>query len=289
VKAPPFAYARAESLDDALALLGEAGDDAKLLAGGQSLMPLLAYRVARPSHLVDIDGLDELAGIERTPGGLRVGALTRHVELAHARLDGAEKLLAAAAGEVGHVPIRVRGTLGGSIAHADPAAELPLALVTLEATLHVRSTAGERAIPAGELFLGPFTTTLGPDEAVVAATIPDAARVGHSAFAEFAVRTGDFALAAVAVALDLDLDAGVARHVRIGLGAVDATPVRAARAEALLEGAELSGEAVESAAATAAIECDPAEDPTTSAAYRRTLVASLVRACLTRLRLEAVA
>lgn len=286
MKAPPFAYARAESLDDALALLAEAGDEAKLLAGGQSLVPLLAYRVARPTHLVDIDGLDGLAGLERDEAGLRIGALTRHETLTRAELDGGEALLAEAASHVGHLPIRVRGTLGGSVAHADPAAELPLALVALEADVHVRSATAERTVAAADLLAGPFTTTLAPGEAVVAVTVPAAARRRRAAFAELAPRAGDFALAAAAVLLRLD--GGRAREVRVALGAVDATPLRAPAAEALLEGAELSDEAIAEAGEAAAACCDPAEDATTSAAYRRLLVARLVRDALTRLRAEAV-
>jgi carbon-monoxide dehydrogenase medium subunit/6-hydroxypseudooxynicotine dehydrogenase subunit alpha len=282
VKAPPFAYARAGSLDDALTLLSEAGDDAKLLAGGQSLVPLLAFRVARPTHLVDIDAIDALAGIEETPDGLRVGALTRHETLARANLTGGERLLAEAASHVGHVPIRMRGTIGGSLAHADPSAELPVALLALDGHVLVRSATAERAIAAGELFVGPFTTALAPGEVLVAVVVPGAARTRRHAFGEFTVRSGDFALASVAVVLALD--DGKVDHARVALGGVDATPIRASGAEALLAGSELTDELVEEAAAAAAAECDPAEDATTTAAYRRRLVARLVRDALTRIR-----
>ena len=285
MKAPPFAYARAESLDDALALLGEAGDEAKLLAGGQSLVPLLVYRILRPTHLVDIDALPSLAIRERTEEGLRLGALVRHEHLARAPTDGAERVLAEAAGHVGHVPIRMRGTIGGSLAHADPAAELPVALLALDATVHVRSLAGARDVPIGELLRGPYTTSLEPGEAIVAVTAPAHARLRVGAFAEFAVRSGDFALAATAVVLTLD--GARVRDVRIALGAVDATAIRATTAERLLNGAELTDEAIAEAANAAASECDPASDATTTAAYRRALVARLVRDVLARLRSEA--
>jgi CO/xanthine dehydrogenase FAD-binding subunit len=284
VKAPPFAYARAESLDDALALLAEAGDDAKLLAGGQSLVPLLVYRIARPSHLVDIDGVETMGDHVRTAEGLRLGALVRHERLAREAGEGAERVLAEAAGYVGHLPIRMRGTLGGSLAHADPAAELALALLALDAIVHVRSVSRSRDIPLEQLLLGPYTTSLEPGEAIVGVTIPAEARERRGAFAEFAVRSGDFALAAAAVVLTWD--GARATNARVALGAVDATPIRVTAAESLLEGAELSDEAIAAAAAVAAAECDPASDPTTSATYRRTLVARLVRDVLVRVREE---
>jgi carbon-monoxide dehydrogenase medium subunit/6-hydroxypseudooxynicotine dehydrogenase subunit alpha len=283
VKAPPFAYARAGSLDEALSMLREAGDEAKLLAGGQSLVPLLVYRVVRPTHLVDIDALGGgLAGLARDEEKLELGALMRHETLARAELLGAECLLAQAAAQIGHVPIRVRGTLGGSVAHADPAAELPLALLALDAEIQVRSASGGRAVPAAGFFLGPFTTALAADEAVVAVTVPAAARSARSAFGEFAVRSGDFALAAAGVVAHLD--DGRATAVRIALAGVAATPVRALEAESRLEGAELTDEAIDEAARAAAAGCDPAEDATTTASYRRTLVARLTRDALRRLR-----
>ncbi len=281
MKAPAFAYARAESLDEALALLGEAGDEAKLLAGGQSLVPLLAYRVLRPTHLVDIDGLAGLAGLERDDAGTRIGALTRHEQLAGAGLVGAERVLAEAARHVGHLPIRTRGSLGGSVAHADPAAELPVALLALDAEILVRSTSGQRAIAAAEFFLGPFTTALAPGEAVTGVRLPESARQGLAAFEEFAVRSGDFALASVAVVARFDTTR--LTRVRIALGGVGATPLRARGAEAVLEGAEPTAEAIAEAARITAGECDPAEDAGTSAAYRRALVARLARDALVRL------
>jgi len=284
MKAPPFAYARAESLDDALALLAEAGDEAKLLAGGQSLVPLLAYRVLRPTHLVDIDALTSLETHERTPEGLRLGALVRHEQLATMSVKGAERVLAEAAGHVGHLPIRTRGTIGGSLAHADPAAELPVALLALGATLHVRSTAATRDLGVEELLLGPYTTSLAADEAIVGVTVPEAACERRGAFAEFAVRSGDFALAAVAVVATVD--GNEKRDVRIALGGVDATAIRASSAEALLERAELTDDAIAEASTAAATDCDPASDAGTSAPYRRALVARLVRDALTRIREE---
>ena len=283
MKPPPFAYARAASLEDALGLLSEAGGDAKLLAGGQSLLPLLAYRIARPSHLVDIDGVASLEATTRGDDGLAIGALTRHAALARMPLEGGERLLSDAASLIGHVPIRVRGTIGGSIAHADPAAELPVAVLALDARIVVRSTGGERTIAADEFFLGPFMSALAPDEAITAVVVPPAARAARAAFAEFAVRSGDFALASAAVVAQIDDDARVS-GARIALGGVGATPLRVEEAERGLEGVELTEEAMAEAARLAALGCDPADDPLTGAGYRRALVRQLVQEALERVR-----
>ena len=280
MKAPPFAYARAESVDDALALMTEAGEDAKLLAGGQSLMPLLGYRLARPTHLVDIDRVSELTGVEGDERGrLRLGALTRHAWVERARWSGSRTLLGEAAALIGHVPIRARGTLAGSIAHADPAAELPVALLALGAEVEVRSAAGLRAVPIDAFFTGPFSTVLGPAELVTGVVLPPCRAASAGAFAEFAVRSGDFALASAAVAADV-ID-GRLRSVRVALGGVDATPVRSAASEAVLEGS--GPDAFAAAAAAAAGDCDPASDGQTTAAYRRVLVERLVGDALARL------
>ena len=182
----------------------EAGEDAKLLAGGQSLMPLLGYRLARPTHLVDIDRVSELTGVEGDERGrLRLGALTRHAWVERARWSGSRTLLGEAAALIGHVPIRARGTLAGSIAHADPAAELPVALLALGAEVEVRSAAGLRAVPIDAFFTGPFSTVLGPAELVTGVVLPPCRAASAGAFAEFAVRSGDFALASAAVAADV--------------------------------------------------------------------------------------
>lgn len=281
MKAAPFAYARAESVEHALDLLADAGEGAKLLAGGQSLVPLLVHRALRPTHLVDIDHLQELAQRSRGQNGLMLGALTRHADLERMELVGAERLLSLAAAHVGHLPIRSRGTLGGTLAHADPAAELPLALLTLDATVIARSRAGSRSIPISQFFLGPFTTLLAPDEMVTAVVLPPSATKGVAAFSEVAVRRGDFALAAAAATATVE--DGRLRNVRITLGAVEAVPVRIGAAEALLENAEPTVEAIAEAAAAAASSCDPIEDRATSARYRRALVARLVRDVVTRM------
>jgi carbon-monoxide dehydrogenase medium subunit/6-hydroxypseudooxynicotine dehydrogenase subunit alpha len=281
VKAPPFAYARAESLDDALALLAEGGEGAKLLAGGQSMVPLLAYRVARPSHLVDIDGLAGLDGIVAESGMLELGALVRHAQLERTELEGAWGLLADAAGHVGHVPIRTRGTLGGSLAHADPAAELPVAVLALDGRVVARSARGERELDAAAFSSGPFSTSLATDEVLVAVRVPAPPARSAGAFTEFAIRAGDFALAAAAVAAAVD-ESGAVAWARIALGGVDATPVRAPEAEGELLGATLCGATIDAAAAAAAAGCAPYGDHVADAAYRRDLVATLVRDALRR-------
>jgi len=285
VKAPPFAYARAGSLEEALALLAEAGEDAKAIAGGQSLVPLLAYRLVRPSHLVDIDGIAGLGGIEEDgAGGLAIGALARHAQLAALEGGGARGLLGQAASLIGHVPIRSRGTLGGSLAHADPAAELPVALLALDATVVVRSPGGEREIPIDGFATGPFQTVLTPGELVTGARVPPRAGA-RVAFRELAVRSGDFALAIAAVVVDVE--EGALRRVRVALGGVDPVPRRSVEAERLLEGAAPGDEAIEAAAEAAAAGCDPVADHVTSAAYRRDLVRRLVRDALREVHAEA--
>jgi carbon-monoxide dehydrogenase medium subunit/6-hydroxypseudooxynicotine dehydrogenase subunit alpha len=273
VKPPPFAYARARSVDEALDLLAEAGDDAKPLAGGQSLMPLLAYRLLRPTHLVDLGGIAGLDAVERRAGEVELGALVRHVELERAGLG----LLSEAAGLIGHLPIRMRGTLGGSLAHADPSAELPVAALASGAQIVLRSRRGDRLVGADAFFVGPFTTAIEPDELLVAVRVPAAPPGARTAFEELAIRSGDFALASVAVAV------GEA-HVRIVLGGVAPAPVRAGAAEAVVKDGGLEDDAIAAAAAAAARECDPPDDPLVGRAYRRELAAVLVARALRRCR-----
>jgi CO/xanthine dehydrogenase FAD-binding subunit len=278
VKSPPFAYARASSAEEALDLLAEAGDEAKILAGGQSLMPLLAYRLTRPTHLVDIGGAGPLGNVAPSDGTLVLDALTRHAQLERMALSDAHGLLCQAAANIGHFPIRVRGTVGGSLAHADPAAELPVAAVALDASVAVRARHGERLVPASSFFLGPFTTALAYGELLTALVVPPAPPGAVAAFSEFAVRAGDFALASAAVVIALDADR--VHHVRIVLGGVDATPLRARAAEAVLAQGTLAAASIAEAAAVAAAECDPVSDQHASAAYRHELAAVLVHRCL---------
>ena len=217
MKPAPFAYRRPESLDEALALLHEHGDEAKVLAGGQSLVPLLNMRLARPAVVVD---LNHVAGLDRLEanGDLRVGALVRQRELERAPLP----LVAEALPYVGHLVTRNRGTVGGSIAHADAAAELPLCLAVLGGTVVVRSVRGERRLPADEFFVGHFTTQLAPDELVVETVWPVRGDSWSFAFEELAQKRGDFALSMAACALRVE-DGRIA-EARVGIGSVVERP-----------------------------------------------------------------
>ncbi|MFI6833626.1 FAD binding domain-containing protein [Kribbella sp. NPDC050241] len=284
MKPPPFAYARPAELDEALELLDDAGEDAKLIAGGQSLMPLLAYRLARPSHLVDIGRIEGLDTVEQVNGGLAVGALVRHAQLERrVDLPAPWHALTEAAGLIGHYPIRVQGTFGGSMAHADPAAELPVVATALGADFVVRSRSGNRTIPVEEFFAGPFMTVVEPDEVLVRVDFRPAPAGRRSVFEEFSIRHGDFATAAVAVALVLDED-GCARDVRIALGAVGPLPARAAEAEAALEGSPLRDSDLAAAGRLAAETCEPYGEARNSADFRHELVDVLVRRALRRVK-----
>lgn len=272
MKPPPFSYARAGSVEEALELLAEGGEDAKPLAGGQSLVPALSLRLVRPTHLVDVERIAGLDVVRELDGRVSVGALTRHSRLAGVALDPRFGALSAAARSIGHEAIRVRGTLGGSLAHADPAAELPVVAVALDAELDVTTRSGTRTVAAAEFFLGPFTTALAPGELLVEATF--AAPAGaRTAFAEFAWRAGDFALACVCVGIGPG-------WARVAVGGVGAVPARAAEAEALL--AEGGMGASNEAAEAAARELEVYGDRTADAAYRRRLVRSLVRRALAK-------
>lgn len=284
MKPAPFAYAAAESLEEVLALLGEAGEDAKLLAGGQSLLPLLAYRLARPSHLIDIGGVPGLDGLDRRGDCLHVGALVRHAALERSELHGGWQALREAAGLIGHLPIRIRGTFGGSLAHADPASELGVVVTALDADIVLRSARGERTVPAAEFFIAPLTTAAEPDEVLVEARLAAPGSGFRSVFEEFSPRVGDFAYASVAAGCRVGAD-GSAHDVRIALGSVGPTPIRARAAERALSGSTLEEAAIAECAQMAAGACDPAAgDWHADGEYRRALIASLVERALTRLR-----
>ena len=286
MKPAPFAYAAAESLDEALALLGEAGEDAKLLAGGQSLLPLLAYRLARPSHVIDIGAVHGLDGLEVRDGCLHVGALVRHAALERCDLNGAWQALREAASLIGHLPIRVRGTFGGSLAHADPAGELGVVATALDADIVLRSARGERTVPAGEFFVAPLTTAAEPDEVLTEARFAAPGAGFRSVFEEFSPRVGDFAYASVAAGCRVGAD-GTARDVRIALGSVGPTPIRAGAAERALSGSAFDDDAIAECARLAAGACDEAAgDWHADGAYRRALVVSLLTRALTRLRAQ---
>lgn len=280
MKPAPFEYLAPASLDEALALLTRYGDEAKLVAGGQSLIPMLRFRLARPGYLIDIGSLKDLRYIREEADGLAVGALTREFELEKSAAVAARvPLLAAAAGLIGHAPIRHRGTVGGSLAHADPAAELPVAALALDAVFKVAGPEGVRLIPAPSFFLSLFTTALQPLEVLAEIRFPyPAPGTGH-AFVEMARRAGDFAVVAVAALLTPG-PGGTVAAARIALGGVGDVPLRATAAEALLTGQPATSESFAAAAAAAAAETDPPSDLHATAGYRRQVTPVYVKRAL---------
>ena len=271
MKPAPFSYHRARSADEAVSLLAELGDDAKLLAGGQSLVAMMNFRLARPAALVDISRLAELRYVRADDGGLRIGALALHRDLERLTDPGLPAgfgMLPRAARYIGHYAIRAAGTFGGSIAHADPAAEWCMAALLFDAQVVARSPSGDRVIPVSSFFKGFLETDLRPDEMIIEARLP-APRPG-AAICEFARRHGDFAIVAVAAAVDSD--AGVCRDARIVLGGVASTVERAPGAEAVLIGSSLGADVIAAAAQEAAAGTDPPGDIHGSAGYRRRLI-----------------
>ncbi len=283
MKPAAFDYHAPQTLDEALSLLREHQDEAKVLAGGQSLVPAMNFRLARPAVLVDIARVPGLDRIELDdPGGVTVGARVRHLDLEHNTIPGPLGVLLARTGRwVGHYPIRVRGTFGGSLAHADPAAEWCALACALDAEMHCRSADGDRAVGAGDFFEQmAFTTCLAPDELLVGARLP---RLGDSwgvGMAEFARRWGDFAIVLAVAAVERDGDS--VAGARIVLGGVAGGPVRATHAEAALSGRAATPESVAAAAAAAAEEVDPTGDIHGSADYRRDLVRTMVTRALSQ-------
>jgi CO/xanthine dehydrogenase FAD-binding subunit/aerobic-type carbon monoxide dehydrogenase small subunit (CoxS/CutS family) len=274
VKPAPFAYVRPRSRAEALEALA-ADPDARLLAGGQSLVPMLNMRLVRPSRLVDLNAVPGLDRIDETPGrGLAIGALARHTDLlASPLVRERAPLLAAAAAHVGHRAIRNRGTIGGSLAHADPAAELPAAVVALDAHLVAESPRGRRRIAAGDFFTGLLATALAPDEILVEIEVPPDPDAAWG-FAEMARRAGDFAIAGVAGVLHTDRDRRCVAARLVAFGAGD-RPWRLAAAEAALVGQVATAELARAVAPIAAAGCRPPTDLHASAAYRQHLVGVL--------------
>jgi aerobic carbon-monoxide dehydrogenase medium subunit len=276
VKLPEFEYQVPATVAEALGLLAQHQDEASLLAGGQSLIPLLAMRLARPAVLIDINGLDDLSGVSVTAGRVTIGALTREY-MAEESETVAETvpLLAAALPLIGHEAIRSRGTLGGSLAHADPAAELPAVARALDAEFVVRSESGERVIPAAEWFEGYLTTSRRPEEILVEVRFPVAEPGTGVAFQEVARRHGDFAI--VGLAASLTLADGTITDARLAFSGVADVPVRAVEAESLLRGQQPSAELFAEAASQAAEQLDPPADLHGSSDYRKKVAAALVR------------
>ena len=279
MKLPPFEYACPTELSEAVALLAAHNGDAKPIAGGQSLVPMLAFRLAAPTLLVDLRKLPDLRKIEISATGLGLGAMVRWRDiLDDARLRTAHPLLVAAVTQVAHYQIRNRGTIGGSIAHADPAAEIPGIVVTCEAEIAVVGSAGRRAIKAQDFFLGPLTTALAADEIIIEIRFPAWPPSRRFGFREFARRRGDFAMAAAA--LWYDEDAGKARNAHVGVIGVGDRPQRLFPVEAVLNGRVVDETAIAAAEAAAAAAVDPQTDIHASADYRRALTGTMVERAL---------
>ena len=282
VKPAPFDYVAPRSLGEALAILAERPDDAKILAGGQSLIPVLNFRLSQPALLVDVNALSELA-FERaeSDGGLALGALVRHRGVERSRLVAERApLLSQAIAHVAHPQIRTRGTLGGSLAHADPAAELPAVAIALDAELELACRGGSRRIAARDFFTGFFSTALEPGEMVAAVRFPPAPPKTGFAFFEIARRHGDYAQAGVAARLTLG-DDGRIRGAKLVFLAVGPGPVEATKAAAALAG-EAPGDALFSVAGAIAAsdEVDPSGDMHASSDFKRHLVGILTRRAL---------
>ncbi len=279
MKPAPFDYAPARSAAEAVELLSRHGDEAKVLAGGQSLVPMLNMRLARPRVLVDVNGIGELDYLRETDRALAVGALVRQRKLERWAADRMP-LIAEALHAVGHVAIRNRGTIAGSIAHGDPASELPALLLCLDGAVVARSGRGERVIPAGELHLAPLTTSLGPDELVTEVRFALPPEGSGWGFAEVARRHGDFALVGAAAILWLGDDDRVA-GVRLAFFGVGGTPVRGTAAETAITGSAPTAARLKEAAREGAASLSPDGDLHASADYRRRVAAVLAERTLT--------
>lgn len=276
----PFSYHKAEGLDDALTMLAEFGDEARPLAGGQSLVPMMNLRLARPSHLIDINGLG-LDMIEERGDVVHMGALVRNARYASSELITRHfPAFAEGVDWIGHPTIRRRGTLGGSISHADPTAELPALCVLHDAAIIAQSTAGSRRIPAAEFFLSAYVTCLEPGELVIGVELPIPPRPTSGAFEEFAERRGDFAI--VAVGVILHHDQGRITDAAITWSGVDLVPVRAPDAAEMLRGQPLADLDVAMVARILAADINPLEDPLASADFRKDLIIELTHRALTR-------
>ncbi len=279
MKMPPFEYACPTTISEAVKLLA-ANDDAKALAGGQSLVPMLAFRLAQPSMLVDLRKLTELRQIKISDAGVSLGAMTRWRDIEDDdRLATAHPLLKAAIAHVAHYQIRNRGTVGGSVAHADPAAEMPGIAVACDAEMVVIGKAGERVIKAGDFFQGPLMTALAADEIIVEIRLPAWPAGRRWGFQEFSRRRGDFAMAAAAVFYDQDAD-GRARNAHVGAIGVADRPLRLTVVERVLNGQMIDDATIAKADAAASAAVNPDDDIHASGAYRKALVGTMVERAL---------
>jgi len=277
MKPPPFAYAAPDTLEEALGLLTEHAEaEPRVLAGGQSLIPLMNFRLAKPGYLVDLRNVAGLSGIRRDGDVLVVGAMTRMAEVERSpEVAVAAPLVTEAVGLVAHAPVRNSGTVGGSLAHADPAAELPAVALALDAELVAAGPGGTRVIPAAEFFTGPYTTALAPDEILTEIRLP--VWPGGHAFTEFSRVHANFAVVAVAALVELDGDGDRIRRAALALAGVAPTPVRATAAERALAGATADPGTIRAAADAAAASLSPAGDLHASPETRRGLARTYLR------------
>jgi carbon-monoxide dehydrogenase medium subunit len=281
MKASAFAYARATSVANALELLAANGEKAKVLSGGQSLLPAMNLRVTSPELLIDIGGLAELRGIRAKGDYLCIGALTRHVELLRsAEIAAQVPLLAEATAHVGHPAIRNRGTIGGSLAHADPASELPACMLALDAAMVIRNRSGERRIAARDFFRGIYETALTSADLLIAIELPVPGKNSRHFFAEFARRHGDYAIAGVAA--QATVENGLFRTLRLAFFAVEDRPKLAGMASRLVE-VPVTRQLLSDASDALRQELDPPADQQASGAMRRHLAAVLLERCVAAL------
>jgi carbon-monoxide dehydrogenase medium subunit len=280
MKLPAFEYACPATLAEAVALLTSHDGEAKVVAGGQSLLPMMAFRVAQPSLLVDLRKLSALKGIDISDKGVRLGALVRWRDIEDdARLKTAHPLLAAAIEHVAHYQVRNRGTVGGSVSHADPAAEMPGIAMACDAEIAITGQGGERVVKAKDFFLGALTTALEPDEIVTEVRLPAWPSARRWGFQEFARRRGDFAMSGVALFYDADAH-GKATNVHVGVIGVGDRPHRLPKTEAAINGQTVDEALIARAGAAASAEVEPQDDIHASAAYRRALTGTLVERAL---------
>ncbi|MDO8300603.1 xanthine dehydrogenase family protein subunit M [Lacisediminimonas sp.] len=276
MKPSQFNYVRPATLEQAIAALAAAAGEGKIIAGGQSLMPMMNFRLVSPALLIDINRIKELDFLEEQAGGLRIGALTRHHTLETSSLvKRLFPVLSAAMAHVAHLAIRNRGTIGGSISHADPAAELPMMMLLLEARITAVSPRGKRVIDAADFFLAALTSDVQEDEIVTEISLPALPAGAGWAFEEVARRPGDYALAAVGVILTQEQ--GRAAQVRIGVMGVGDTPMRLPDAEAVLNGQACDEQSLDAVVAAVRNSVQPDGDLHASGDYRRHLVGVLVR------------
>jgi len=280
MKLPPFEYACPTTIDEAVALLAAHNGEAKAIAGGQSLVPMLAFRMAQPAMLVDLRKLPGLSEIRIGADGVRLGALVRWRNiLDDARLDSAHPLLKIAVSHVAHYQIRNRGTVGGSLAHADPASEMPCIAVTCDATISVAGKAGPRSIKAADFLLGALTTALGPDEIITEIRIPAWPATRRYGFQEFSRRRGDFALAGVALYYDVDASEK-SGNAHIGVFGVGDRARRIGPAEAMLNGKVVDDVLAEKVGEAVSAQVEPQEDIHASTPYRRALAGTMAERAL---------